>query len=190
MSEIKIPRNIFSKKVRDYTFTTLFFLIFSIFIMFAIRPSLISIFSLKKEEEDLKKINSLYNEKILIVTEVQSQIEKNRDYLPLLNEAVSTYPQVNKLIEDIKNEAERNTFLIKKTTISDVDLSTVGKKNLEVVEVIIEGESAFDDLLKLTQGLFNQRRLKTIKKVVIASNPESTTSSQLKITLNVEGYYL
>lgn len=190
MSQIEIPKNIFSKKTADYTFAILFFLIFSIFIIFAIKPSLTTAFALKKEETELKKINSLYESKILRIVDIQSQIEKNREYFPLLDQAISTSPQVNKIIEDIKEAADANSFLIKKVDVSDVNLFTPNKKNLEKVKVTVEGKSSFEDLLKFTASLFEKRRLKTIKKMIITNDTESTVSSQLKITLDIEGYYL
>lgn len=190
MRMIKISKDIFSKKVTDYTFAILFFLIFSIFIVFAIRPSLTTVFSLKKEEADLKKIDSLYEERILSVVVIQSQMEENRDYLPLLNQAISSSPQVNKMIDDIKEAADKNSFLIKKATVSDVNLFTSNKKNLETVKASVEATASFEEFLRFMESLFAQRRLKTIKKIAIASDTESTTSAQLKITLDVEGYYL
>ncbi|GAB4219079.1 MAG: hypothetical protein Fur009_3420 [Candidatus Microgenomates bacterium] len=44
-------KNIFTKKVQDYTYVILFLLIFSIFIIFAINPSLKTAFSLTKEKK-------------------------------------------------------------------------------------------------------------------------------------------
>lgn len=190
MNAVKIPKNIFSKKVSDYTFAIMFFLIFSAFIIFAIRPSLTTATTLKREEFDLRRIDSLYENKIFSIATLQSQMEENRRDLPLLNQAISTYPQVNKMIEDIKDAADKNSLVIKKAAVSDVNLVDTKKKNLQELKVTIEGKGSFDDLLKFTAALFNQRRLKTIKKMVVSRDPESTASSQLKITLDIEGYYL
>lgn len=190
MIRSNIVKNIFSKKTVDYTFAILFFLIFSIFIIFAIKPSLMIVFSLKKEEFDLRKINTLYENKILNITEIQSKIEENRDYLPLLNQAVPSSSQVNKMISDIKSAAEGSSFFITEANVSDINLISNNKGKLQTFKISIEGMSSFEDTLKLISNLFNQRRLKTIKKLTISSDLESTASSRLKVVLDVEGFYL
>jgi len=81
MEKNKITNAIFSKKTRDYTFVALFLIVFSVFIMAAIRPSLSTATSLKKEEADLKKVDSMYESKISNINLVQSQVEANRDNL-------------------------------------------------------------------------------------------------------------
>lgn len=189
MNKFRISKDIFSKKITDYTFSILFFLIFSSFVVFAIRPSLTSIFALKKEESELKKINSLYEEKILNIALIQQQLEENREKLNLLNEAIPNYPQINKMIDDIKQAAEINSFLIKRFDVSDLNLFPANKNNLETIKITIEGISNFDNSLQFMTYLMNQRRLKTIEKIIIAKDEESTASSQLKISFDVEGYY-
>ena len=136
MKKIKISKSIFTKKTIDYTFVILFLVIFSIFILAAIKPSLTTATSLKKEEIDLKKIDSLYESKISNITLIQSQVEEYRDDIFLLNEAVSQFPEVNKMVEDVKKVADKNNFNIKKAGISDVNLYK-SKKQLDRVSLII-----------------------------------------------------
>jgi len=68
---------------------------------------------LQKEEKDLANIDKVYEEKINNITSIQTQIEENRDNLPLINQSISEQPEVNKIIEDknliksIMDEAHR-----------------------------------------------------------------------------------
>lgn len=186
---MKITKDVFYKKVVDYTFIVLFLLIFSIFIFFAIRPSLKTAFSLKKEEKDLIEIDSIYEKKILSVSLIQSEIEKNRDDLYLIDTALSKNPNVNKIIDDIKMAADKTNFFISKANISDINLLQ-SKKTLEKVEVVIEGTSTFPDLLLFIKEINNQRRLKTIDSFQISRSKSSTDSANLSIKINISGYYL
>lgn len=183
---------IFKEQQKNYTYITLFLLIFSIFIYFAIRPSLITIFSLNKEVEDLTKINNLYDNQINKILEIQSEIEKNRDRLYLLSQAITDFPQVNKIVSDIKNLADSNNFYLKNASILDINLFSSQEKNLKTVTVNIDGSSNFEDLLSFINGLFNQRRLKRIKKIIINKDQikQSTNSGDLKVNMEIEGYYL
>src|SRR3990167_863968 len=63
IDEAILEQKKFSEMV-DYFFVIFFLLIFSVFIIFAIKPSLITAYSLKKEEIDLTKIDKVYEEKI------------------------------------------------------------------------------------------------------------------------------
>lgn len=182
-------KDIFTKKVRDYTFAILFLLIFSGFIAFAIRPSITTAFSLKKEETDLDKIDKQYEEKIMDIASIQSQIEGSREDLHLLDDAVSQYPAVNKMVEDVKNIADKNNFSIKKANIADVDLS-VTKKSLSKVSLIVEGKTDFNNFMIFLDDLHGQRRLKTVDKILISRDLESTGSGSLRVVMTIDGYYL
>ena len=131
---MNISKSVFSKKTRDYTFIVLFLLIFSVFIIFAINPSLKTAFSLKKEEKDLVKVDTLYEKKIMDISSIQSQIEENRDSLFLINEAISEYPEVNKMVDDVKTIADKNSLMIRKANIDEVSLSQ-SKKKLEAYKI-------------------------------------------------------
>ncbi|MFH0979595.1 MAG: type 4a pilus biogenesis protein PilO [Candidatus Roizmanbacteria bacterium] len=186
---MNIPKSIFSKKTKDYTFVVLFFLIFSVFIFFAINPSLKTAFSLKKEEKDLVKIDSIYEQKIMDISSIQSQIEDNRDNLFLFKEAISEYPEVNKMINDVKTIADKNSLVIKKANIADVNLSQ-SKKSLDRVKLIIEGKTDFNNLLAFIKDLFEQRRLKNVYNLIVNRDSESTASGELQVILTIEGFYL
>ncbi len=185
-----LPKNILAKKTVDYTFTIMFFLIFSMFIIFAIRPSLTTATSLKKEEVELQKIDALYEKKIVNIAAIQQLIEENRNEFPLLNQAIAPYPKVNKMIEDIQMIADKNSFVIQKASVADVNLFDTNKKSVEKIQVNVEGTSSFENLMAFIQDLFNQRRLKNIPKMAITNSTDSTESATLKVVLSIDGYYL
>lgn len=180
-------RKIFLKKTSNYTFAIMFFLIFSIFIIFAIRPSLAAVFSLQKEENDLKYLNTQYEKQITAVIAIQSQIEKARDQLPLLNQAVSDSPEMNKILQDL---GELNYLNIQKINIGEISLIKTDNTALLKLKISVESNGSFEDALLLVNGLFNQRRLKTVQKINITKNSESSDSGHLKTNMEVEVYYL
>ena len=189
MEKTAVTKSIFTKKTQDYTFVVLFLLVFSVFIIFAISPSLKTAFSLKKEETDLKKVDSVYEQKIMNIAAIQNQIEESREKLPLLNQAVSQYPEVNKMVDDVKTIADKNQFVIKKANIADVNL-TQSKKQIDRVRLIVEGKTNFGNLLSFFNDLFEQRRLKTITNLSISQDREATNSGQLQVILTIDGFYL
>lgn len=192
MAKLSISKKIFTKKTADYTFTILFFLIFSLFIFFAIKPSLTTAAELKREELDLKRIDTQYENKIVNIASVQSLMEEHRDELPLLTDAISDHPQVNKMIDDIKKMSDQTSFTIKKAGVGEVNLLDTKNKKLQTLHLTIEGSSDFDTLLKFIQALSNQRRLKTVQKMVITKDqsPQASAGAQLNVIMDIEAYYL
>ena len=167
------------------------FLIFSIFIIFAIKPSLTTAFALQKEEQDLKNLNSLYEKKIVEIINLQSQIEKNRGRFYLLGHAIAARPEMNKLIKDLVALGSVSDV---KLGISAVDLSKTSTSSLQTLKITYEASGDFDSTLKLIQDIFNQRRLKSINVINItkekAKESESTASGKLKIALELSAYHL
>lgn len=150
--------------------------------------------SLKKEEVDLKAIDSKYENNILNIAAVQSLMEEHREELPLLTDAISSHPQVNKMIDDIKKASDQTSFVLKKAGIGEVNLLDTKNKKLQSLHLTIEGTSDFDTMMKFIQSLLSQRRLKTIEKIVITNSPVqeglASSSGQLRIVMDVEAYYL
>jgi len=184
-----ISKSIFEKKSREYIYIVFFLLIFSVFIFFAIKPSLTTAYSLKKEEIDLTKIDKVYEEKINNITLIQTQIEENRDNLPLLNQSFPEHPEVNKIIEDIKKIADKNSLFINKASIVDINFSKTNKEK-QGVELKMEATASFENLRKFMTDIFSQRRLKLIDNLIINQDRESSDSGNLKVVLTINGYYL
>lgn len=190
MTKLFITKKIFSQKTSNYTFAILFFLIFSAFIIFAIKPSLTVVASLKKEELDLKRIDSVYEEIVTQMVKTQTFMEENRDRLPLLREALPDRPSVNKIIDDIKNVSSDSSLIVKKTTVSEVNLKSDNKKDLNKLHLALEANASFENTLKFIQELFKQRRLKTIQEIKINGEKKASPDGQLKIEMQIDGYYL
>lgn len=182
-------KSIFDKKQGDYLYVIFFLLIFSIFIVFAIKPSLTTAYSLKKEEVDLTKVDKVYEEKIGNIASIQTQIEDNRDELILLNQSISEQPEVNKIIEDIKKTADANSFIINKATIVDINFSKINVEK-QTVKLKMEATASFENVRQFVTDMLSQRRLKLIDELIISRAENSSDSGSLKVSLTIEGSYL
>ncbi len=118
---------------------------------------------------------------------IQSQIEKNRGRLHILDQAIPDGPEINKVLNDLW---ELKPFYIQKANIDEVNLVQANNNSFRQLKIAIEGVGSFEDSLKMLRNMFAQRRLKMVDKIVISKDPESTQSSRLKINMVVEAYYL
>ena len=194
VSKTNITSLLQEKKIQNYSFSIGFFLIFSLFVYFAIRPNLITAFNLEKEKQDLKLKNKEYEEQILQIVNYQSTIEQYRDQFYLLDEAVPPSPDVTKVISDIKQSAAE----------SGIQLTTITMEPIEFTKDIQQYEQVFDFTLTtggkvqinqfdtFLKSIINQRRIKSIENLQISrtESEEVGGESFFTITLTVKGFYL
>lgn len=185
-------KKLINQKAKDYTFTIVFFIVFSFFAFFVIRPNLTTVFGLQKELNELKRLDGKYEKAITDIISIQSVLEKNRDLFPLLDQAVPAIPQVNQVIDDINKIASASNMPMRKVAINQVVLKE-GKSSstLKQYQIEIEASSDFVTANKFIDKILQQRRLKSMKELTIGKeNKESSQSSTLNIKFDIEGYYL
>ena len=91
-----------SKNIKDYSYAIMFFLVASFFAFAVIRPVLGIAVSIRREGEDLVRVNQVYEKNITRVLELQSEIENVRSKRYLLDEALPSQPRLQNVIEDIQ----------------------------------------------------------------------------------------
>jgi len=192
MDKKEILNRLLSKKGKNYTYTVVFFLIFSFLIFFVIRPNVLSVFEANLKITNLKKSNILYETQIQKVIHSQSLLVGARNDLRLLDEAVTKKPQVNELIANITDTAAKNKLTINKMSLINFNLKNAlhnDQLNTVIFEIGLGGN--FTNYLEFVKNLYNQRRLKLIQNININNVTQSgTPSGELIINFQLEGYYL
>ncbi len=188
----KIIRTLGDKKVRDYIYISIFFILFSIFILFAIKPALTTAFSLKKEEEELKEKNLTYQKAISDANNNLYVLEDVRDKLYLIDESISNSPQINKVVDDIENASIDSSLFLKNIFVSEkIDYIDLKKTDFKEVRVNLESQGSFTDVLNMVKVINAQRRLKLIDNIEFFNQTEiSTNSGSLDIKSEIIGFYL
>jgi hypothetical protein len=198
-----------NRKVKDYSLVIVFFLVFTVFLWFAIRPNLITAFSLQQELEELREKDTHYEEVIMSIVEFQTKLESNRDRLYLLDEAIPEEPQVHKMITDIRTAAEESDIGMTRLELRQVDLladedtSSSKKKSAkgnipEKKEYImtLNSDSSQEEVDRFVAAISKQRRLKLLNQVVFSpdrqggNSSNSTESATLRVQFEIRGLYL
>lgn len=175
------------KRVQDYSFTIFFFLFFSIFLVFAIRPNILTAFNLQRELKELDLKNKEAENVILQIVNYQSVMENYRDKLPLLDEAIPSSPGLAKAIEDVRSTASASGLLVSEMTVESVEFTDKrGNGELQTFQILVNAEGGTVDLNSFISTILKQRRLKMFESVEISAESESAT----KITLTIKTYYL
>lgn len=181
-----------NQKTKDYSLVIIFFLVFSFFIFFAIRPNILTIFSLQKEREELKKVDANYEDVIMSIVQTQTLLEQYRDKLGYLDDSLPLAPQVNKVVDDIRQSASQSGTILSQMQVSTLSLKEDADiDKLQFFELSMSTPSDFGDIKSFVDILIAQRRLKVLKRIIMnKSNPESTQSGQLGTQLQIDNYYL
>lgn len=192
MNKAVIKRKLLVKKATDYSYTILFFISFAFFTFFVIRPNILTILSLQEESGRLHILDIGYENVIKKIVDIQTFLEENRTDLPLLDEALPDVPQINKLVNDSQFSASDSGMVLNTMSINKVDLRDSGKKkDRKKVSVTIEGVANFLQSKSFITQVMNDRRLKTIRKITFdIDSKQSSESGNLRLVLEVEGYYL
>lgn len=188
----KIIKSLSDKNVRDYLYISVFFILFSIFVFFAIKPALTTAFSLIKEESELKEKNLTYQRAISDANKNLYILEEFRDKLYLIDESISNSPQINKVVDDIGNANNINLLTLKNIFVSEkIDYIDLRKNNFKEVRVNLETQGDFAKVVNMIKDINLQRRLKLINRIDIFNQVEiSTNSGLLDIKAEIIGFYL
>ncbi len=183
----------FTRKKKDYTYAIAFFLIFSFFSYFIIRPNLLSVFEANLRIQDLKKTNAFYETQIENIITAQSILIEARNDLEILDRAVTKKPQINELLHDITETALKKNLELDKLDLTNVNLKDIGySDHLKTVIISTEALGGFNDYFESIKDWYNQIRLKLLKNIEITKreDKEATPSGKLKISFEIESYYL
>ncbi len=194
VSKTNITALLQEKKIQNYSFSIGFFLIFSLFVYFAIRPNLITAFNLEKEKQNLKLQNKEYEEQILQIVNYQSTIEQYRDQFYLLDEAIPPSPDVTKVISDIKQSAAEAGIELTTLTMEPIEFTKDIQQYEQVYNftLITGGKVQIDQFETFLNSIINQRRIKSIENLQITrtESEEEGGSAYYTITMTVKGFYL
>lgn len=182
------------KNIVDYSYAVIFFAVFSFFMFAVIRPNIITVFSLQKEKENLTVIDTAYTAVISQIIDIQSAFESTRNDIYVLDDALPTTPNVNKLINDLQTVAGDSQISVKKMALSQINLKKESQKTgYDSINIQFEADASYDQLQKFISNLFMQRRLKTITDLTVIKTDQpgiSSGSANLTIKIKLVGYYL
>lgn len=192
MDKSETLKKLFTKKTRDYTYAIAFFFIFSFFVLFVIRPNILSVVSAQAKIEQLKIANSVYDGQIERVINLQSILESSREDLQILRQAIASSAEVKKLFSDIYVSIEESKLESEKVELGEVNLKKTGNNQNTIksltVKVNVNGD--FEGFMEFMNNIYNQRRLKRTKSFSISRGDDSTQSARLKMKIEVEAFEL
>ena len=190
----ELVQRILTQKTKDYLYAILFFSVSSFFALFAIKPSLEVAFRLRRKAFDLKRAESLYNVTLNKLLDLQENMERVRDKVEYVDQAVPTKVEMAKVIKDIQLTAEKNGLGLLDINVEGIELA--GEKDSRSAEiryatVNLKAQGEFIGFRQFLKDIHSQRRLKVVRSIEIKrESKNATTSANLNINLQVLVFFL
>ena len=187
------------KEIKLYTDLVLSFAAIIGFAVFAIKPTITTIFRVYKELKDQQEVNQRLDTKLENLRQAKKIYKKIEPDLHLLEEALPKNPNPDLFTAQLEQLARRNNCKISALSIGSVNLKgeveimdeQKTKKASQESQLSINGSlqvfGNYQDLVSFFTDLFNFRRINDVSSVSI-SKANSTYELQAKV--NFATYYL
>lgn len=199
--ELKKPAN------RAYTAIVLSFLVVSLFAWYAIRPTMQTIFTLKREIVDKTVVNSKMEDKISSLIEAQAVYQEIEPDLPLVDQALPESTDAIRAVVQIQSLAQDVHVTISSLSLSSIPLthatgSAAQRKPTNAPEnfpISFSVNGTYTDIKNFILGIDNLRRIMQIQSMTftpirissrISSGSATPTGNQIKLDLKLLVYYM
>jgi len=193
---------------RAYTAIIFSFLVVSLFSWYAIRPTMQTIFMLRREIADKTELNKKMEDKISALIEAQAAYQAVEPYVPVINQALPETSDPVRAAKDIQALAADSRVTITSLSLSALPLTNdvgpgekqaTGSDKLANFPVSLSVTGAYPDIKSFTQGLLNLRRIMQITSMLfaparatetVASVSATPAGTQVKLDLKLKLFYL
>lgn len=190
-----IPTFIKGRFVRDYG--AIVFTIFTmiIFIVFAIKPTVETIFVLQKKEEDankiLQRLDQKTNDLTLAIKNFENLNESIKNRIQLAIPDNVTIKTITSSLEDtaLENDASISALQLQSTTLEPKKVADYWVENLSEIEFTFNITGSYPQLVSVLAGLKSKARLITINAVSFHST-EDEKNQGLVMSISGKAYFI
>jgi len=179
-----------TKKSRTYTGIILSLITVIFFIVFAIKPTLVTISQLIKQRKDQRSVVSALEKKITNLSQAQNEYLLVEPDLYLLDQALPQEPQAPLLVKQIETLSRQSGVTIGRLRLSEITLQKTGSSKTDK-QFFTFNFSAFGDYSNLRNFLDSLSGLRRIVLVESFSFQKGTgENSNLSLNLTAKAWFL
>lgn len=177
------------KKVRVYTEIVLSLFTITFFIVFAIRPTLVTIAGLVKTIKDQRLVNQKLEEKVQILGPAQQKYLLIEPELKFVDQALPKTPQLSLLVKQLEALSQASNVNLKTVQFKQVVLKNQNTSSKhEAIGFSLMAQGNYQDLKKFLEKLYLLRRIVALKGFSF-KKPEAKQEQNINpewLTLSVE----
>lgn len=184
-------------KHRLYITTILSFLTISLFAWYAIRPTLQTIISLRKEIKESIEINEQMETKIANLVEAQATYQNLSPRLTILQDALPKDPDILTFVQEVRDIANENKIVIKSLTLGSKvllddeiiknkksgDSSSKKEEKVNTVSIILVAEGSYEDITSTISKIHSTKRIARISEISLS--PRKNNQIVMSLTINI-----
>ncbi len=194
---VDIRRLYQKREVVVYTGLTLTLLTIAFFGVFALKPTIVTIASLVKEQQSKKQIDRELQTKINALASAQANYTLMENSLPLVDDALPAEPSLSQIVYQLEILVQQEGLTI--TSLAFEPVTLVGEPKEQRVAKKVPGPSTlsfsfsltgnFENLTRLVSSLEQLRRIVTIDSLTFT---QRTSEEGQVMSLNLSGkvYFL
>ena|SRR6185437_3734135 len=184
---LKLLPNMQQETTRNFVTLALTFAALSFFGIFAINPTLSTIFDLRKELADDVSVNQQLQTKINNLSSLQQQYSQLGSSLTNIYSAVPQDPQAPLLSAQIATLSQKHNITLTSYRVSEVEIASTPKNpNMQSFSFTLQAQGSYNDMLSFSTELTQLTRLITVESIEIGKD---TKSDNLVLTLRGRGYF-
>lgn len=179
------------KKVRTYAGIVASLLTASFFIIFAIKPTAVTIATLIKETADQKTIADTLDKKIVAVSQAQWEYNRFSPYLILVNESLPDNPWAAQLSSQIEAVAYKNDIFIARLSFGQIPLlEKIVAEPKEVIALTVNVLGEYSRLKLFLEQFSRLRRSLAINGLEFRPSPQNESKqAPLMLTIEAVAYF-
>lgn len=187
------------EEVKAYTMAVLSLFAVSFFTLFAIKPTLVTFFSLTRQIEDYQQLDQKLEDKINMLLKAQEEYQKHKNSLALVEQAVPPDAQFTALIKKMEGLSEEHETSLDSLKVEGFDfIASKEGEGEEKSKTEAEGPLSFNFLF-IVSGDFDKtesfiKKLMNVKRIVALKNLKmsATKDSDRAISLDsqAKAFYL
>ncbi len=195
-------------ETRAYTAIIFSFLVVSLFGWYAIRPTMQTIFTLRREIADKIDLNKKMEDKISALIEAQAAYQEIEPRLPIVNQALPVTPDAVRAARYLSALAADSRVTINTIGISSIPLipgmgpgmsQATASDKFGNFPIAISVTGAYPNVKNFTNGIVNLRRIMQITSLFFspvratatsASGSATPTGTDVKLDLKLKLFYL
>lgn len=163
---IRTRINLHEEKTQNFAMIILSLVAFIFFAVFAIMPTLSTIFELQKQLDDSKFVHDKLGKKISALSDLSLQYSQIASDLKFLEAAIPSEPSGPSLIAKVRTIAEENDIFLTQLQVTNIPLSAVVKSGeLQQYLLIIGAQGDYENLLTFYKEISTFDRLVTFKNI-------------------------
>ncbi len=177
---------------RAYTAIIFSFLAVSLFGWYAIRPTMQTIFSLKRETTDKIDINKKMEDKISALIEAQAAYQEVESKIPIINQAIPTDSDAVSLMNQLRTLASETNVTVVGAALPALPLThesptkTSAPLKLADFTVSISISGPYTNIKNFLVGILNMRRITEIQNMTFSPQRRGFDSLQNESTESAE----